>query len=405
MNTIYFRVFIRILFLAMVITTILTSPCQALVNFSGKYLRADLVLSQRLSGAWLDFPEYQYFQNLGDDNLGASITRILIDGVIGDSVSFEANIYADLAKMPDTRSSQIMGGAAVLSSPYRTPFLSHRFWERENFQGEVGIDRLAIFWNQNPWTLSLGRFTVNYSVTSIFTPNDFFAPFSVAAVNKVYKPGVDAARIVLELGTLSSLGRGSTVVEDIHLALMGGRLAQRWIMGGSIQGESGPVNIRTEGHAGRSDSNPKETFVHLAAGLDTTFNWQNSGVGMEYAFFSDRAKNSADYLDEAFHLLPDQGLFLARHYLGFWGGLDLSALARLNNSWIVNLIDRSGLVTVMLIYSLGDELELVAGALTSWGKTGPVNSLNRVVNQISALAYSEYGYMPRMLFLEIRTYF
>ena len=113
-------------------------------------------------------------------------------------------------------------------------------------------------------------------MTSILRPNDFFAPFSATAINTVYKPGVDALRLNLSLGTFSGievvrvigyeadgdptwgrsalLARASTVEWDFEWALLGGKVAERWVAGASLQGELGPIALRGEGHAGFADA-------------------------------------------------------------------------------------------------------------------------------------------------------
>ncbi len=69
----------------------------------------------------------------------------------------------------------------------------------------MGVDRLAASRDFGRVGVTVGRFPISYSVTSLFAPNDFFAPFSATNVNRVFKPGVDAVRVKLGLGPLSAM--------------------------------------------------------------------------------------------------------------------------------------------------------------------------------------------------------
>src|SRR5262249_27633708 len=150
------------------------------------------------------------------------------------------------------------------------PYVAWSFWTSGSVNGQMAIDRLRVHRTFGPVDISIGRFPINHSVTFLFAPNDFFAPFSATTLNKAYKPGVDALRVNVGLGQLSGLeivgvlgansngvpawsrsavmARLETVLAGFHGSIIGGKLAARWIVGGTLQGDIKGIGLRAEGH-------------------------------------------------------------------------------------------------------------------------------------------------------------
>ncbi|RLB62746.1 MAG: hypothetical protein DRI90_08345, partial [Deltaproteobacteria bacterium] len=212
----------------------------------------DAIGSQRLTGAFLHYRDMPPPFPQEDDSLLGSITRLLLTGDLGEIWRYEANLFVDLSRQPLGALSGAFASAGSFeaTTPYRSDLLTWGFWEEGSLRGSMGIDRLSFDALAEPLKLTAGRFPVNYSVTNIFTPNDFFAPFSPTAINTIYKPGIDALRLNLALGPMSGLevvqvagfrqsgepawgrsallARASTVWWDFEWALLGGKLAERW---------------------------------------------------------------------------------------------------------------------------------------------------------------------------------
>jgi hypothetical protein len=280
------------------------------------------------------------------------------------------------------------------ATPYRTRYLGWTYWKNGSINGDMGIDRLRIHRAFGPVDISLGRFPVNHSVTFLFTPNDFFAPFSATTLNKTYKPGVDALRVNVGLGTLSGLellgvlgsdangvpawsrsavtARLDTVLAGFHGAVIGGKLAERWVVGGTIQGDVKGIGVRAEGHFGMPDKNGNgrldgPLYGQLSARIEHGWPWRNLNVGAEYAFFSDGAARPADYIARAARLFPDELPYLGRHYAGVNAGLDLLPILNLAIVGLVNAGDGSGITTIGLTYNAANEVDLSLGMLAGWG--------------------------------------
>jgi hypothetical protein len=396
----------------------------------------ELIGSERLFGAFLHYPDIPSLYPEGDDAVVASVTRLMLEGDLGEITAFEVNAFLDLSRIPETAVGGAFSTAGSFETPYRTTYLTADIWHNGALDGEVGLDRLVFEFDLDPVTLSVGRMPVNYSVTSMFTPNDFFAPFSAVAINTMYKPGVDALRLSLSTGMLSAvellgvLGSGDddapewgesavlvhakTVAEEVELALLGGKLAERWVAGASVQAPAGPLNLRAEGHAGFPDTDGDldmddvdgdsrvEDGIHarLATGVDAMFAWRNASLGFEYQYLSDGARSTSRYTERALRYFPDDPFYLARHYLGLNMGGEIIPILRTMAAVLLNAEDGSGIFTWTLVYNIADEADFIGGVMVPWGESPRFEDGSEI-----PLFRSELGQSPFNLFLESRFYF
>jgi hypothetical protein len=415
-----------------------TATTQAFVEADNDNASIEAIGSIDLIGAYLHYPEVN--NDLGedifgdDDGLGSGVFRILLDGNIYD-VDYELNFYNDLSRVPISFTKGSFDTVSSFYSPYRTSYLSWTYWEDGPVTGQLGLDSISIHYEKSPIALTVGRFPVNYSVTNLYAPNDFFVPYSASAVSTVYKPGVDAIRLgvatspfagfefVGVLGTNSDdnvtwnesalLLRAHMVRLNTEWALLGGKLAERWIVGASIQGEAGPIGIRTEGHVGfpdrdgdgvldeddEDDASTAGIYGRVAFGLEVLFPWHNTMLELEYAFYSDGESDPEKYPERYLTLFPDDQPYLAQHYLGFVFALDIIPILRTSTLVQFNAQDYSGLVSSMLVYNVADEADFIAGILVPWGERPTVEDPDTIAIQ------SEFGSMALTVFLETRFYF
>ncbi len=389
----------------------------------------EAVGSLRLTGAYLDSPDLPVLYANEKDWLAAGVGRLIVDGDLDPGFDFECNAFLEMSRLPPLSLDGTFATAGSVRSPYRTPHLTWDFWEGGEGRGQLGLDRFFVSLHAPPVDVSVGRMPINLSVMNLFTPNDFFAPFSATAINKVYKPGVDALRVSLATGSLGSvevvgalgsdadgvpaldrcalMGRVSLVQWNFQWAVLGGRLAGRSVVGGSLQGDVGRVGIRSEGHAGFPDPagpgtlRDTDNYVRIAAGFDIPFTWRNAAVGADYLFQSDGADGPEGYLQRAANLFPDDPVYLGRHYVGLSAGGEILPILRMNLLSLINAGDGSGLAALMLLWNVLDEADLAAGVLVPWGRgpsAGPTPESLPVI-------HSEFGLMPLTAFLETRVYF
>jgi len=408
--------------------TLASGRARAIGELSGGSFSLDATGSVRLTEAVLSFPDEAAALGQEDAGLGAAVARLLAQGGISERLDYELNLFVDLAWAPSPSIGGALATVAAFRSPYRNRHLKWDFVEEGRGHGQLGLDRLTFNVKLDPLQLSLGRLPVNYAVTSIFTPNDFFAPFSATAINKIYKPGVDALRVNYSLGQLSALElvgvlgsdadgvpgwrqsaillRASAVLWRVQWALLGGKLAERWVVGASLQGELGPLGVRGEGHAGFPDvdgdcaldeEGPSTIHGRAALGLDYRLEWRNAQLAVEALYQSDGAWDPAGYLPRLAALYPDDLPYLGRLYLGLAAGGEILPILRLQLVGLVNAGDGSGVGALSLVHSLADEADLVGGVLVPWGARG--------VSAADLAVESELGLAPVVVFFETRFYF
>jgi len=390
----------------------------------------------RLTGAWLHLPDVPALFPDGDDGLAALVGRLLVTGDAHEAVGYELNVFLELSRGPKIGTGGALATVGSFATPYRTRYLTWDFWEDGAMVGQLGLDRLNFTFRLDPVLITVGRFPVNFSVTNLFSPNDLFAPFSATSINKLYKPGVDALRVswspseftqITVVGVLGSnrddrprwersavMARAATVLWNYELALLGGRVAERWLVGLSAQGEAGPLGVRAEGHVGFRDHDGDGSldgdapgpvgdpaFVKLAAGVDHRFDWRNATVAFEAFYQSDGANRSSQYLSRGLTLLPDEQPYLGQLYMGLSGGLELLPILQLNGMVLLSATDFSGLAALTLLYNIADEADASAGVLVPWGDAPEVRGGIAPVMTIN----DEFGAAPVMAFLETRFYF
>jgi hypothetical protein len=378
----------------------------------------------RLTGAFLHYGDRAIAPS-GDDGLLLAAVRALVDHDLGEHFGVELNVFADFTRGPAGSSQSTFSTAGTTDSVYRSPDLVWKYWQAGSVLATMGVDRLALRFHAGSFSLTAGRFAVNYSVTSFFTPNDFFAPFSATSVNKLYKPGVDALRLGWSLGMASAvevvgvlgndaqgvptwansavLAHARTLVGGFELSALGGKVAQRWIAGGAVQGDLGPIGIRGEGHLGIPDrdglghtSSDLPLYGRLAIGPNVNINWRGLNFAVQYAYFSDGAASPTQYVARAARLFPDDSLYLGQHYVGTFAGLDIVPILHANVLAWVNAGDGSGIAGASLLYNAANEVDLIAGLYVPWGKHA------QPLPESGVTLGSELGSSPLVAYFEAR---
>ncbi len=394
--------------------------------------------SLRITGAFLHFDDIPELYPTGDDGLFATVGRVMVDRDWNGRYGLEMNYFIDFSRTPTLGggSGGAFGTAGSTASAYRSPFLGWILWEDGSVRSTAGVDRFAFDAKAGPVSFKIGRFPISYSVGGFFTPNDFLAPFSVTAVNRIYKPGVDAIQVGAALGMRGSveltgvlgndfegtptwgrsaiLARASVVGGGFEWAALGGKLAERWVIGAGVQGGIGPVGLHGEGHFGipdvegdGRDTGPGARPMHVRLTAGPTFNvgWKGLTLGADYGYFSDGAVDPALLLSRSTRLFPDDVPLLGRHYAGAVASMEIIPILRASTLTMVNAGDGSGLAGLSLVYSLADEADLLAGVFVPWGKDPSVVLDPSMDPMLQATLGSELGASPLSLYLEARTFF
>ena len=361
-----------------------------------------------------------------------SVLRVIATGGIAEKLDFELDVFGAMGARP-AAADRAITNASLTVSTYRNPRLDQSY-HRASVSGGYGLDRVFVRFNGKRFSVALGRMPINYTIAGLFAINDFFAPFSASSINTVYKPGVDAVKLAVESGTLSnielagvlghSVSEGNTTepslrqsavmlhartaIGPLDMSVTGGRLAAKWIAGGALQGDLGPITLYTEGHAGIRDKKTGSVsmdaldvvdrkYVQVVAGARWMGGSRNAALSVEYAYLSNGV--TADrYGDLMLLLYADEFSHPGTQYVGMSAGMELHPLLQLAGLYMMNVIDKSGLGSVSLAASIGDNAEWVSGALLPFGKRATVKENVPVVR-------SEFGDMPFTAYTELRYYF
>jgi hypothetical protein len=259
------------------------------------------------------------------------------------------------------------------------------------------LDRLV--WslrNDRGAALRLGRQALTWGNGLLFHPLDRFNPFAPTDVVRDYKVGDDmllARTPVAALGELQIVyvprrnpGTGNLSWEEsalggrLHFAgagvefdLLGGWNHENRVIGGGASGYLG-------GAAWRADLAytwlPPESDAggHLSAVVNLDHSWRMAGRNA-YGFLEffhnglgeDDAPAAVADPDLSEALARGEVFTLGRNYLAGQVRLELHPLVNLFLTAIQNLGDPSGVVQPRLVWSVAQEVELLAGANLYWG--------------------------------------
>jgi len=355
-----------------------------------------------------------------------SFIRLIGDAFIGSS--FFASVHA--LEVVSTIPARPLNAAAfnVVRTGERNRSAALR-WNQatEDVSAFLELDRAMARLSLPPVDLTVGRQPINLATASLFTPNDFFAPFAAQAFFRVYKPGVDAARLDVELAPLtyisvvgvlgydhgsepragdpvriaesSLLGRGVTSWGDFELSVLGGAVADRAVAGGGVQGELfDGLGVRAEGHARLGDDESDGPEVLTSVGVEHRFQ-SSLFLQLEYFHNGIGASDPEDYVATLLRGLGDLP-YLGRHLLGASASYEITPLCNGTVLGLANLVDGSTLWTAYVEYSLLDEATLALSASVPVG-AGPRGDLGGFAVEIP----TEFGLVPVSASVELRAYF
>jgi hypothetical protein len=347
--------------------------------------------------------------------------RLFMEGESGESIGVETNVLY-------TAAVTTVDGLGLVRLPSESFRWEKLRWEAESrgVDHSVVVDRAVLrasllTTSKHPVDMRFGRLPINLATTFYFTPNDLFAPFSADTFFRLYKPGVDGARVDVQLGDLSqlsvigvlgygvrsggpSLGRTSgilrlvTSVSDIEWALLAGVIPERAITGASFQGELWKwLGFRGEGHYAVGTTSGVRDRVELVVGADHRFE-STLSLRFEQFYHGSGFADADEYLKVAVD--PERvGLYLGRHYSAFGAGYEVTPLLTAEGFALHNWGDSSSLVGVNLVYSVADEVELAASGTVP---TGDAPDFSR----FDALDVgSEFGLYPSSFAVDFRAWF
>lgn len=357
------------------------------------------------SAARTDNPDNLFFYKHDRDRFENITARLLIDNYFTDELSLEFNGLVSYSL--NTFSIQ------TETSKYKTLEFQD-LNQRDSYKSTFAlIDRLNLNYSKSNYNFKLGRAPQNLTIQYFFRPNDFFQPFSENTFFRDFKEGVDSARFDYKITNLSELtllavagyGAGNdfessltsliaqlkTPVKEFEISIIAGRVYDKKILGGYLQGELfNSITMRLEGH-GAKDKFTDEKTNRAGVALEKYFS-NDLSITVEGFYNGEGLKRDEYNTALLTDTLPSD--YLGKKYLSVGGGKLLTPLVNLQGAVFFNLTDSSKMLSLYSTYSLSNESDISFSANFPYGH----KSKNLEIK-------SEYGMAPYSLGLDFRIYF
>jgi len=284
-------------------------------------------------------------------------------------------------------------------------------------------DRLSVTLRTEGLEVTLGRQPVSFGSGLFFTPLDLIGRFTPATIDTEYKPGVDAARVdvfrgVSTQGTalvtwadqpLGSDAREYEGLRAINAALYGQAtvgVTDIGLFAASIQGDPvfgtmiatgiGPVAL----HADATVTVPtgdtgQDPYVRAVVGASGLPHWRLNVAGEVYVQTlgtTDDAERLA--LQQTDRYQRGELWLTGLAYAALTANLEITPLVSVGVASIANLTDPSLFLAPSLSWSVSNNATLAAGGYIGVGQRPEGFELK-----------SEFGALPAVVFVQVRTYF
>ncbi|HEY9161474.1 MAG TPA: hypothetical protein VIS94_10355 [Desulfomonilia bacterium] len=380
-------------------------------NFRGR-------LAIDLMSGFTHYPQPEIIYPDDTEGFNSANSRLLLDSTIAGNTRLDFNGYIYASSNEQTYFSNL---SKEKDSPYRYPQLYWEISETDSSMIIGDIDQLSVKYHSDRYNLTAGRQPVSLANNFIFTPNDVFYPFSATAVDREFRPGVDALRFdydITDLSTITALGvagyddndpsweksavilRGGTNVKSLDITVFAGKTDSRRLLGMTLNAEASGLGLRLEGNYSHPiEGEAHADFFQISLGIDKR--WENSlHVILEYYYHGNGKSNPDQYMERILDYPDIMDPYMGRNYAGIFVMGEPSPLFKLQGVLIANLDDGSILFGPGVIYSISDEAELILGGTIPYGETSFYNTHDFALD-----VKSEFGLYPRSVYLLGRVYF
>lgn len=257
--------------------------------------------------------------------------------------------------------------------------LSVNWLEDDKVVANSQFDRMYFSWKQDDWLVRVGRFRINWGMTTIWNPNDIFNTYSVYDTDYIERAGTDGFLIGKKMGVASGFelvfspvgkedrrsrcyaGRYFFNYESWDMQLIAGKIEQDNVVGFGFAGAVNDAGVRGE------------TSIFEPIGDERTRQFDRAAISsleMDYSFNSQRNwiirggilhLSSTHTPDSSVTYLTQQVSVRTLSFTEFTGyaevGFDLTALNRSTLSTMYYQ-DESIYLCYSNVYSLTDNWQL-----------------------------------------------
>ena len=343
--------------------------------------------SSWLSGYLQTAPRFSAATDLTDSNASSfSRFRLTTRPVLG-SLAFEV-AYEHTLTLQQRGANTGFGSGAVPSGGEWFS-LDSTVEEREHVRWRHRLDRLNVGWSPSrSMDLTVGRQAVSWGTTLFLTPADPFLPFSPSDPFRQFRGGVDAGRLRLYPGPLSSLDlvvrpTATAMGEELTALLRGLTTWKNWELsgwGGTLYGDrAGALGAASAVGvwAVRVEAVIREIRGRVigrgSLGLDRILQvgGRDLFVVLEYQRDGLAAAGPSAYLDilQSPEFQRGELQVLGRDEAVLQASYQFHPLWSVGGLWLWNLNDRSALLAPSVAYSAGNEVSISGGIYIGLGES------------------------------------
>jgi hypothetical protein len=352
--------------------------------------------------------------------------RLMLDLGTFDLLALEVHYQHRAFVNPPQTALGLTGFITVTDtgSLYRYTSLSWDLEETEDFLWVHEFDRLAATISLWKMDFVFGRQAITWGTGRFWQPTDLFSPFGPLQVDREFKAGTDAARIVLALDDFTQaefvwafgrdadpdrsagMGRCRTLIKDYDVSLLGGWVQTDIVGGADFAGGLAGTGIGVHGEVLFNHVKDGTDTLDLLVGWDYRFPGKGPYLLGEYYYYGAGAANTED-LNQVLsdnRLLSRGTLLLGRHNLALGASYEIFPILTGMFNVLVNLTDPSATLNPVLEYSVADNAVATAGCTIPLGEApGFILPPGGLTIQDVRLN-SEYGTYPFTFFVEVRFY-
>jgi hypothetical protein len=399
--------------------------------------------SIRTVGVYSDNPDFAPFYGAGNnaDFSAQALVRVTAEGAISQRMSMQ--VHAVQSVTSTTAPAALSGSAAVGGSQplgsYRSLDASLDWRNGRRTDASAWLDRFNIQIAHEDSDLTIGRQAITFGKAWFWNPLDVFYPFDPNQFDRDYKPGVDALRWDLALGSYSGftlvaaagqtraaplaaanaphtlsadwdgsalIARWFSFINGWDVSMQGGKVYGGWQLGGGAVGEIGPYQLRLEGAQFYAKQSPAMPFPYTGDVLEDAFTgvvgigrYYKSTLDLEFEYLyngaGDPDNQDAAFIRQQFGASRHTG----RHIAGISASYEFDPITHGRLTVLHSLSDQSTQVQPAATRSLSNNADLIAGLSANFGpKPQGANALMPGIR-------SEFGVYPNTLFVEWKKYF
>ncbi len=363
----------------------------------------------------------------GSGRLDLGIARLKLDSRwrVGDRDRFRFELHGT-AQATSPRGSGAV--ASIATGDTRRFFdLTKSSFGGGDVAGVTEVDRLNLRWDRPGFRLVAGRQAITWGVNHLWPVLDLFGPFAPQRVDRDYKPGVDALRLVVPRGDFSEVelvvaGQGARTPEDLSVATFGrfhsalgdagasidfgymvGGFHRDFVLGGFLAADVGGTGLRGEAawtSPGCSLDALHPTlgcgdFWRVTAGVDRLLTPRLTLIAeATWNGFGARDPGRYEQLAESDRIRRGEVTSLGRRYAGLSLAWQAHPLVTVTGAALWNADDGSFLLQPGIAWSMADSVTLTVGLIAADGRGLVAGSLQ-----------SEYGAVPLFAWTSLVVWF